>query len=158
MIKLRIGIRLARAIADRVKQNKLIKQGYDMTKVKSMDEIKLTTLLSLDSITKDNYLKLFNYEKRLKLEKALLLYACHIKFLAVKLDIDESKMLLLPQWQKQYLPFIFSSVCKVLDYCLTNYNKSLIKNLYEKANRDLLQVCQTSLDPQFYTILMKGHY
>ena len=61
MVKLRIGISLLRKFADRVKTHKLIKQGYDMTKVKSIDEIKLMTLLSLDSITKDNYLKLFIY-------------------------------------------------------------------------------------------------
>lgn len=158
MVKLKIGISLSRKFADRVKTHKLIKQGYDMTKVKSIDEIKLMTLLSLDSITKDNYLKLFNYEKRLKLEKALLIYACHIKYLAAKLDIDESKMLLLPSWQKKYLPLIFNNVCNVLDYCLTNYNKSLIKNIYNKVNQDLLQICQTSLDPEFYIILTKGHY
>ena len=43
-----------------------------------------------------NYIALFDYQKRSNLEKAMLIYNCHVRYLAVAYDVDVNYFLSLP--------------------------------------------------------------
>ena len=69
---------------------------------------KAKQLLDKDYCRWQNYLKLFNFAKRSKLEQAMLIYELHCRFIEISLDTTVQYLLSKPLWKNKYFPEFLS--------------------------------------------------
>ena len=101
-----------------------------------------------------NYITLFDYRKRSNLEKAMLIYNCHVRYLATVYDVDINYFLGLPQWVNRWLPMLWHEIAKSNGLPKTDFNK--LASLMPEVQSDIASLFPLTLNNRYYTILKKG--
>lgn len=114
----------------------------------------LLAQLKKDYCRWNNYITLFDYQKRTNLEKAMLIYNCHIRYLAVVYDVDVNYFLSLPQWVNRWIPMLWHEIAKANGITKTDFKK--LKSLVGNVQDEIAVLFPITLNNRYYTILSKG--
>ena len=114
----------------------------------------LLTQLHKDYCRWRNYITLFDYQKRSNLEKAMLIYNCHVRYLAVTYDVDVNYFLSLPQWVNRWLPMLWNEIAKSNGLPKTDFRK--MKSLVGNVQEEVTALFPITLNNKYYYILSKG--
>lgn len=101
-----------------------------------------------------NYIALFDYQKRSNLEKAMLIYNCHVRYLAVAYDVDVNYFLSLPQWVNRWLPMLWNEIARANGLPKTDFKK--MKSLVGDVQQEVSALFPLTINNRYYTILSKG--
>lgn len=101
-----------------------------------------------------NYIALFDYQKRTNLEKAMLIYNCHVRYLAVAYDVDINYFLGLPQWVNRWLPMLWNEIARANGLPKTDFKK--MKSLVGDVQQEVAALFPLTINNRYYTILSKG--
>lgn len=101
-----------------------------------------------------NYIALFDYQKRSNLEKAMLVYNCHVRYLAVAYDVDVNYFLSLPQWVNRWLPMLWNEIARANGLPKTDFKK--MKSLVGDVQKEVAALFPLTINNRYYTILSKG--
>lgn len=125
-------------------------------KMKSLTKDQVNLLLADSYFNGENYLRLFTYNNRSRLEDAMIIYACHIKYLLAKYDLAEEQL-----WShKKGLPSITSIIFrKAADqaHC-KSYNRPSIINHVDSVNHQLKEIFSTGLEPKTFSLAIGEPY
>lgn len=114
----------------------------------------LLAQLKKDYCRWNNYITLFDYQKRSNLEKAMLIYNCHIRYLAVAYDVDVNYFLSLPQWVNRWLPMLWNEISRTNGLPKTDFRK--LKSLVGNVQEEVAALFPITLNNKYYYILPKG--
>lgn len=101
-----------------------------------------------------NYIALFDYQKRSNLEKAMLIYNCHLRYLAVIYNVDVNYFLSLPQWVNRWLPMLWHEIARANGVPKTDFRK--LKSLVGNVQEEVSSLFPITLNNKYYYILSKG--
>lgn len=103
-----------------------------------------------------NYVDMLPWRQRSKLEKAMIMYACHIQYLCVSLETTSKRILSHRDWQHKWLPKLWQTVCRINSISRTNYSK--LDDSLDNVNKELFYLFGASYDSRIFSIIKKGFY
>lgn len=103
-----------------------------------------------------NYLKLFNHKRRSKLEQSLLVYTCHVKYLASRFEFNIGDLINNPfADSRNVLTTLFKLTCRTFGV-KGNPKKEEVAKLIPVVEEQLVEFGLGRLPIEFYSFNYKG--
>ena len=110
MIKVKLSDEMDTSLAKEVVLHWVGDQHKTEQQIQNYNIAKAKQLINKDYCRWQNYLKLFNFAKRSKLEQAMLIYSMHCRFIEISLGTSVSYLLTKPIWKNKYFQYLFESI------------------------------------------------
>ena len=101
-VKLVIPIKAGELIEDQITRERTRRAQFMNWRLQEISELQLSRLVEKDYCHWRGYIELLDYHKRSRLEQLVLIYLCHIRYVALALGVSEGKFLESQSWVNNY--------------------------------------------------------
>ena len=123
-------------------------------RLQEISELQLRKLMEKDFCKWNGYIDLFNYRKRSRLEQAMIVYICHIRYLLVLFETSATKLLSYPKWVNQFLPKIWNTISGY--YGVTRFKWDSLMDLIPLIQEEQDKYFSEPIDSRVF-YLLKGN-
>lgn len=156
MIHVNVDSSIMASVVDELATSLKINSATTETRINNYHIGKARQYLDKDFCHWENYLKLLDYQKRTKIEQAMIIYALHCKYLEIVLNTSVEYLLSKPIWRNKYFQYLFESILDRLG-ASRRYNRKAVEDLIGKVQMAIAGARLETLTTDIYKPLLKAN-
>ncbi|MBP5593346.1 MAG: hypothetical protein J6X75_04180 [Clostridia bacterium] len=157
-VRLVIPIQTGELIENQITRERTRRAQFMNWRLQEISELQLSRLLEKDYCHWQGYIELLDYHKRSRLEQLVLIYLCHIRYVALALSVSEDKFLASQSWVNKWLPLLWQNLGRYFGINTKQLQFNKIAELVEPVRSQLATILSEPPSARFIYLLKKKEF